>query len=499
MKTFRILALALLSAIAVAACSKSETDSPQKKTDEEPTLAMTSPDISVTVEAQTKSFSFKTNSAWTASSTADWAVLSATSGAASDKVQSVDVSIKANTSSAREATISVSVTGITKSFKISQAAYSDGIEKITIKEFKAKGTDSKTWYRMTGIIASIANFEYGNFYIVDDTGYLYVYGLTAKQSETNDQTFSSLGLKVGDAVTFVTHRSKYNDVDEAGGTIPAYYESHTKGSYSGIKAASAPAKWLELPETSASDKYDYVGHYLYDGNNPTTQRSYSYYWDYDNMVALWAAYPLYPDARGSGTRTDAWAYDPLLDADKQPNLSKVSYHNEAGVADTFIRGHVVPSADRLSRRNNIEVFFGTNITPQHEGMNSGIWADMETKIRNWSYACDTLYVVSGSDCKGSTTYRYDNDGKQVTVPVGLFKTLLRYNKSDNSYLGFAIYFKNAANSSSTLSKDTPELMSIDALEEKLGMNFYVNLPEEVQRTVEAENPKDNSWWWDNAN
>lgn len=497
MKRFRITTIVMLSALVLPACTKSGTDDPGKeKKDDQPTLVMSVTDLSVSFESQARTFSIKTNSAWVAASSADWVTLNPSSGSGSDKLQDIEITIHENKEADRTAQITVTAAGkLSKSFSVQQARFDDGIPTIDIKAFKSKPVDSSTWYRMTGIVASIANYSYGNFYIVDDTGYLYVYGLTAEKTSENDQSFQEIGLKVGDTVTFVTHRSKYNDIDEAGGTIPAYYEKHIKGSYSGIKASSAPAKWLELPETSASDGFDFLAHYLYDGNNPTDNRSYSYYWDYHNLVARWAAYPMYSNAKGSGTRTDAWALDPLLDPDKQPNLTKVSYHNEAGVFATYTRGHVVPSADRLSRRNNLEVFFGTNITPQHDALNAGIWADLEGKIRGWSYACDTLYVVTGSDCTGSTMVRYDNDGKEVTVPSGLYKALLLYSKADESYIGFAAYFKNDANSSELLTRETPELMSIDKLEEKLGFNFFVNLPEDIQTKVEAENPKDNDWWW----
>jgi hypothetical protein len=42
-------------------------------------------------------------------------------------------------------------------------------------------------------------------------------------------------------------------------------------------------------------------------------------------------------------------------------------------------------------------------------------------------------------------------------------------------------------------------MSIRALEEKLGINLFVNLPEAVgvsaAEAIETENPAGVSWWW----
>ncbi len=47
------------------------------------------------------------------------------------------------------------------------------------------GPDAKT-YRVTGVITSIANTTYGNWYLKDDTGEVYIYGtLDAKGNTKN--------------------------------------------------------------------------------------------------------------------------------------------------------------------------------------------------------------------------------------------------------------------------------------------------------------------------
>lgn len=60
------------------------------------------------------------------------------------------------------------------------------------------GPDSKT-YRVKGICTGIANTTYGNWYLTDETGQIYIYGtLGAKGQQKN---FSSLGIEVGDEIT----------------------------------------------------------------------------------------------------------------------------------------------------------------------------------------------------------------------------------------------------------------------------------------------------------
>lgn len=102
------------------------------------------------------------------------------------------------------------------------------LTKVSIAEFLAAEVSDNVWYELTGTIANLSNTEYGNFYLVDETGNVYVYGLTAEKVSSNDKSFSSLGLKEGDIVTLIGTRDEYEGDPQVGG--PAYYVSHTEGS-----------------------------------------------------------------------------------------------------------------------------------------------------------------------------------------------------------------------------------------------------------------------------
>ena len=114
---------------------------------------------------------------------------------------------------------------------------------VTVAEFLQKAVNTTDWYQLTGTIISIEKADYGNFTIEDATGTVYVYGLTSKWIGTkNDQSFSELGLKVGDTVTFGTLRSEYKGSAQAGGnTIAAYYISHVEG-----EVVEVPSVGVEL-------------------------------------------------------------------------------------------------------------------------------------------------------------------------------------------------------------------------------------------------------------
>ena len=95
----------------------------------------------------------------------------------------------------------------------------DGVVKATVEEFLA-AEEGSTIYELTGVIKNVANTNYGNFDLQDETGTVYVYGI---YDESGNKVFTSLGLKEGDTLTLRGVRSSYNDVPQVGSGV---YVSH---------------------------------------------------------------------------------------------------------------------------------------------------------------------------------------------------------------------------------------------------------------------------------
>ena len=111
----------------------------------------------------------------------------------------------------------------------SDASKPASLVKATIAQFLA-AAENDTWYELTGEIINIEKETYGNFTIKDETGEVYVYGMTNGWVGSNDQSFSKIGLKVGDVVTLGTKRTSYQGTPQGGGNpVPAYYISHVAG------------------------------------------------------------------------------------------------------------------------------------------------------------------------------------------------------------------------------------------------------------------------------
>ena len=226
------------------------------------------------------------------------------------------------------------------------------------------------------------------------------------------------------------------------------------------------AQWLELPAMNNSALGYYSHSFKMDGK---TYRNYTFGWSQKDYVALWVAYPLSKlYTSGSAGRTNAWALDPLLG-----NNSAAPF---GGYCGDYARGHQLPSADRQCCYDaNAQTFYGTNMTPQLNEHNEGIWSSLESKVRTIANASDTTYVVTGVIVSASGKKEKDSNGNNVTVPDAYFKVLLRYSKS--STLGqwnAAAFYLEHRKYSENLGKQ--HSMSVDALEALTGIDFFVNLP-----------------------
>ncbi|MBR6948293.1 MAG: BACON domain-containing protein [Muribaculaceae bacterium] len=96
------------------------------------------------------------------------------------------------------------------------------IQEMSIADFLLEPTENNnSLYRITGVITSIANPTYGNVYIRDWSGEVYVYGIGAKGF------FETTGLKVGDVVTLVGKRAVYKGTDQLSNTTLEDYKTVT--------------------------------------------------------------------------------------------------------------------------------------------------------------------------------------------------------------------------------------------------------------------------------
>ncbi len=281
-------------------------------------------------------------------------------------------------------------------------------------------------------------------------------------------------------------------VEQLGHSEPVPPPGPTPGAY-GYGEDVCKADWLELPETKAGDGCELLIHDM-EGKKYTTQaqsgvRNWSCYWSYDEHVSYWVAYPHNSALIGKGSRSDAWGvFDPIIPSSMQPNMG---YTYGGG----WTRGHQIASADRYISQANRSTFYPTNMTPQDYDFNAKIWANLENQIRNYASTSDTLYVVTGCVLEGSNTYSGNNSGFTVKVPASYFKAALQ--KSTSTSVGYSGWRAAAwympHDSGIATGNYKSYVMTVDALEAKLGYDLFVNLPAKVGKDLADKIEADCNW------
>ncbi len=268
----------------------------------------------------------------------------------------------------------------------------------------------------------------------------------------------------------------------------------------------APMGWLELPACVQGDGREVLAHDMkgnkYVNKAVSGTRNYSCYWDYDDHLSLWVAYPLNNSLKGSGSFDYSWGFDPIIPEALQPDITQHSYGGTAYGGGNWNRGHQLPRADRQTSPSAVSsTCYPTNMTPQDGKFNSGIWGKLETQVRNRASKADTLYVVTGCLFDGSSKYTspYSDTRYAVKVPTHYFKALL-YKGSSSEATGSDGYMMCGfflPHDTAISGKEYSDYMvSIDVLEERTGIDFFPNLEKRNKSlSVQLEKVEPNRTFW----
>lgn len=214
--------------------------------------------------------------------------------------------------------------------------------------------------------------------------------------------------------------------------------------------------------------------------------TYSYEYDCTKKHVRWVALTFdNVTSQNNVDRKDAYKTDPNIPTKYQ--TEKKDYYSP------YNRGHMVASSDRLySQDANSQTFYYSNISPQLiTGFNQGgsTWDAIENKVQEWAKVSnpkDTTYIVKGT----SIDYSILETGKYgVQIPKYYYSTILSYKNGQYKAIGF--YIEHKSDKSKNIKACAK---SIDELESLTGLDFYHNLPDEIENAVEAKyNESDWSW------
>ena len=190
--------VSLVAVFALFACNQVE---PDHYLDE---VKLSTSYVSIAMSGGSTTVEAVTTDSWSISGAPAWLTVSPASGSAG----ATNISFSAATTlDGRSAELILICGGKTQRINVIQGLST--VSPATCKEVIA-GPDSKT-YMVTGICTAIANTNYGNWYLEDATGQIYIYGTV---NAAGNYAWSSFGIEVGDEVTVQGPKTTYNGTVE---------------------------------------------------------------------------------------------------------------------------------------------------------------------------------------------------------------------------------------------------------------------------------------------
>jgi len=241
---------------------------------------------------------------------------------------------------------------------------------------------------------------------------------------------------------------------------------------------------LEFPHVTNNGHSLVVVHYAAEDTKGNSAVNYSIEWDYQIHAQRWSCFQMYKNNAinngvGRSVNTQQEGYPNDEDLPSQYQFTKDPYWNTG-----YDHGHIIASYDRQNTAEaNRQTFFLTNMQPQVNGFNAKVWANMEAKVRAWNTDNfrDTLYVCRGGTIDDSNqiiTYLGSGDNK-IPVPKYFFMAVLC--KNSNGYKALGFWIEHKGNTATDL---TPYIVNIATLEQNTGLDFFCNLPDDIEKTVE---------------
>lgn len=234
-----------------------------------------------------------------------------------------------------------------------------------------------------------------------------------------------------------------------------------------------------------------------DGNNSAydpDKVNFSTEWDCNLKSQRWSCYIITTKNRAKNTNR---YYDKNNQYPNDPALTSAQrWEKDYIYRSGFDHGHICNSNDRLYSANaNYQTFYLTNMQPQYSVFNGshpdhkyeGLWIKMENYLNGFKLNdTDTMYV-----CKGGTIDKEENIlmriQNKLIVPKYFFVAILvkKMNKGQTYYKSIGMWFPhtNVYHGDDKLSDYT---MSIKDLEAKTGIDFFCNLPDNIEQDVESK-------------
>ncbi len=226
---------------------------------------------------------------------------------------------------------------------------------------------------------------------------------------------------------------------------------------------------LEIPKYKQNEKVIYHSGYAL---------VYNEYYE----QADWIAYELTSfETKRIVSRSNKFCEDPNVST----QTATITDYKNSG----YDRGHLAPAADMgwsLTAMN--ESFYFSNISPQVQSFNRGIWKRLEELVRFWAQENASIYIATGPILSRGLPTIGPN---KVAVPKYFYKVILDYSKPDLKGIGFIIPNTGSNESLQNFA------VSIDSVEQLTSLDFFPKLPDLQEKLIESKLCV-SCWTWNKA-
>lgn len=260
---------------------------------------------------------------------------------------------------------------------------------------------------------------------------------------------------------------------------------------------------LEFPKVKGGTSYVVV--HTADG-----EVNFSSEWDNSVHAQRWTCYNYNTSNKKDNKvgRAGDFMNDPDLST-QYPGITE--FAESPYYSSGYNRGHLLASNERQkSVAANKQTFYFTNMQPQYSTFNqNGAWKKMEEQVATWTLSNDrdTIFITKGGTIDSGNVIEYIHGKSKVAsardgyipVPKFFFVAFLKktYDTKTQSfsYHAFGYWFEHKEGNWSSSDKLSNYIVNIDELEQKTGIDFFCNLPDDVEKQVQSASVANIKNYW----
>ncbi len=196
-------------------------------------------------------------------------------------------------------------------------------------------------------------------------------------------------------------------------------------------------------------------------------------------VPEWVAYEIKPSPPldKSPARPSKWIHE-----------EGISPPDKSYVKSGFDRGHMCMKnhAWRLGANADWNTHTTINACPQYPTFNRGIWLDLENKCSEWADEKGPIWIITGPVFfnMGSVEWLGGYPDYMVAVPQAYFKIIVEARNGTPHVLAL-LYPHHKDYPTKGPWHHSEYLVSVDYIEMLTGLDFFTEMPEDIERILES--------------